>query len=197
MIQEIIEAVQAKLSSIIYFDELNYLRERTSDMKALLQSITLLEPLFLMVNNDEQYKIASTLGYLYRVAGAEEAEQLTKAEQFFNECLTYAITRQDVAKEITTLIRLGEVYKYGRNYEEACTLFYEAISKCVAEDYTKQLDFAHQHLGKCFMEMGMFAHARLQLQAALKLREKKGDESLINSTMKALELLEKIERDVR
>ena len=44
--------------------------------------------------------------------------------------------------------------------------------------------------------MGMFAHARLQLQAALKLREKKGDESLINSTMKALELLEKIERDV-
>jgi len=194
--QEIIEAVQAKLSSIIYFDESDYLRERTSDMKILFQSITLLKPLCLMIDNDEQYKIASTLGYLYRVAGAEEAEQLTKAEQFFNECLTYAITRQDVAKEITTLIRLGEVYKYGRKYKEACTFFYEAISKCVEEDYTKQLDFAHQHLGKCFMEMGMFAHARLQLQTALKLREKKGDESLINSTMKALELLEKIERDV-
>ena len=196
MSREIIEAVQTKLSSIIYFDESNYLRERTLDMKALLQSITLLEPLFLMVNNDEQYQIASILGYLYRVAGAEDAEQLTKAEQYFNECLTYAITRQDVAKEITTLIRLDEVYKYGRKYKEACTFIYEAISKCVAEDYTKQLDFAHQHLGKCFMEMGMFVHAKSQLLTALKLREKKGDESLILSTAKALELLEKIERNV-
>ena len=196
MSQEIIEAVQTKLSSIIYFDESDYLRERTSDMKALLQSITLLEPLFLMVNNDEQYKIASLLGYLYRVAGADDPQQLTKAEQFFTDCLTYAIPRQDVAKEIITLIRLGEVSKYGRKYEEACTFFHEAISKCVAEDYKKQLDFAHQHLGKCFMEMEMFKHAKSQLLTALKLREKKGDESLILSTTKALELLEKLERDV-
>ena len=196
MIREIIEAVQTNLSSIIYFDESNYLREQTSDIKALLQSITLLEPLFLMVNNDEQYQIASMLGYLYRVAGADDALQLTKAEQYFSECLTYAITRQDVAKAITTLIRLGEVYKYGRNYEEACTFFHDAISKCVAEGYTKQLDFAHQHLGKCFMEIGMFEHAKSQLITALILREKKGDESLIHSTAKALELLEKIERDV-
>ena len=47
------------------------------------------------------------------------------------------------------------------------------------------------------MEMGMFVHAKSQLLTALKLREKKGDESLILSTAKALELLEKIERDVR
>ena len=191
MSREIIEDVQTKLFSIIYFDESNYLRERTSDMKALLHSITLLEPLFLKVNNDEQYKVASMLGYLYRVAGAEDGQQLTKAEQYFNECLTYAITRQDVAKEMITLIRLGEVYKYGRSYEDASTCFYEAISKCVAEDYTKQLDFAHQHLGKCFMEMGMFEHAKSQLLIALKLRENKGDEALINSTIKALELLKK------
>ena len=196
MSREIIEAVQTKLSSIIYFDESMYLRERTSDMNALLQYIALLEPLYVRVDKDEQYKIASMLGYLYRVAGADDSQQLTKAEQYYNECLTYAITLQDVGKEITTLVRLGEVYKYGRKYEKACTCFYEAILKCVAEGYTKQLDFAHQHLGKCFMEMGMFEHAKSQLQRALNLREKKGDESLILSTAKAIELLEKIERDV-
>ena len=196
MSQKIIQTVQANLSSIIYFDESDYLRERTSNMKSLLQSITVLEPLFLMVNNDEQYKIASLLGYLYRIAGADDAQQLTKAEQYFNECLTYTFTRHDVAKEVTTLIRIGEVYKYGRKYEEACTFFHEAITKCVEEDYKKQLDFAHQHLGKCFMEMEMYVRAKSQLLTALKLRENKGDESLILSTVKALELLEKLERDV-
>ena len=195
--REIIEAVQAKLPSIIYFDESDYLRERTSDMDTLLQSIALLEPLYIMVDHEEQYEIASTLGYLYRVAGADDAQQLTKAEQYFKECLTYAINHQNVAKEITTLIRLGEVYKYGCRYDEACTRFHEVITICVTENNTMQLDFAHQHLGKCFIEMGKFAQAELQLLTALKLREKKGNESLINSTTKALELLAKLERDVR
>lgn len=196
MSREIVNTVQSKLPSIIYFDESDYLRERTSDMNALLQSIALLEPLCLMVDNDEQYKRASMLGYLYRVAGADNALQLTKAEQYFKKCLTYAQNHQDVAKEITTLIRLGEVYKYERKYEEACTRFYEAITRCVTANDTRQLDFAHQHLGKCFMEMGKFTQAGSQLQTALKLREKKGNEALINSTAKALELLAKLERDV-
>lgn len=197
MSRETIEAVQAKLSSIIYFDESEYLRERATDMNALLQFIALLDPLYKMVDHDEQYQIASTLGYLYRVAGADDSLQLTKAEQYFRECLTYAKNRLDVGKEITTLIRLGEVYKYGGKYDEACTQFYEAITICVTENDTRQLDFAHQHLGKCFMEMGMFAPAKSQLQTALILREKKENESLINSTTKALELLAKLERDVR
>ena len=197
MSREIIEAVQAKLPSIIYFDESDYLRERTSDMDALLQSIALLKPLYIMVDHNEQYEIASTLGYLYRVAGADDAQQLTKAEQYFKQCLTYAIKEKDVAKQVTTLIRLGEVYKYGGKYDEACTQFHKAITLCVTENKTMQLDFAHQHLGKCFMEIGMYAHAELQLQTALKLREKKENESLINSTTKAIELLAKLERDVR
>ena len=81
-------------------------------------------------------------------------------------------------------------------YNEACTQFHKAITLCVTENNTKQLDFVHQHLGKCFIEMGMYAHAELQLQTALKLREKKGNEALINSTVKALDLLTKLERDV-
>ena len=95
---EIVDVIKAKLPSIIYFDESIYLRERTSDMNALLQYIALLEPLYVRVDKDEQYKLASMLGYLYRVAGADDAQQLTKAEKYFNECLTFAITRQDVAK---------------------------------------------------------------------------------------------------
>ena len=196
MSREIVNTVLTKLPSIIYFDESDYLRERTSDMKLLLQYISLLEPLYVRVNIEEQYQIISTLGYLHRVAGADDSLQLTKAEQYFKECLTYAKNHQDVAKEITTLIRLGEVYKYGGKYDEACTQFHKAITLCVTENNTIQLDFAHQHLGKCFMEMGMYAHAELQLQTALKLREKKGNEALINSTVKALDLLTKLERDV-
>ncbi len=197
MSREIVNTVQVKLPLIIYFDESDYLRERTSDMRLLLQYITLLEQLYVRVDSDEQYIIASTVGYMYRVAGADDSIQLPKAEQYFIECLTYAIKRKDVAKEITTLIRLGEVYKYEDKYDEACTLFQEAITRCVTENNPKQLDFAHQHLGKCFIEMGKFAHAKFQLQTALKLRQEKGNESLINSTTKALHLLAKIERDVR
>ncbi len=195
MSREIFNTVQVKLPSIIYFDESDYLRERTSNMRLLLQYIALLEQHYVRVDSDEQYIITSLLGYMYRVAGADDSVQLPKAEQYLIECLTYAKKRQDVAKN--TLIRLGEVYKYKSKYDEACTLFHEAITRCVTDNDTRQLDFAHQHLGKCFIEMGKFAQAKFQLQIALKLREEKGNESLINSTTKALELLAKIERDVR
>lgn len=196
MNREIVDAVHAKLPSIIYFDESIYLRERTSDMKALLQYISLLEPLYMGVDNDEQYQIASTLGYLHRVHGAETSLQLSKAEQYFQECLSYSKKIQDGTKEITSLIRLGEVYKYDSKYDEACTLFDEAIAKCLAGNLINQLDFAYQHLGKCFMEMEKFTQAESHFQTALKLREKKGNESLINSTNKALELLRKLERGI-
>lgn len=128
------------------------------------------------------------LGYLYRIYGLEDEDQLMKAEMYFKKCLTYTAEKQEIKKEITTLIRLGEVYKYQNRHEEALVLFYKAIKLCQKEGMAIIIDFAYQHLGKCLMEMKCYDEAERSLQVALEIRKRKGDLELIQSTQNALEL---------
>lgn len=188
MDMDTVKTIQAKIPKIIYFDETHYLRERTSDLKTLTQLIFQTELLYKEPFDQHQYTIASTLGYLYRIYGFDDVNQLIKAEMYFKRCLAYAMNEQDVAKEITTRIRLGEVYKYQGNHEQALKLFHKAVLLCEASDVKNQLDFAYQHLGKCFIEMGRYYEAQAVLTLALTLRKQKANQALIDSTIKALTL---------
>lgn len=190
-----INQIQTKIPTIIYFDEAYYLRERTSDINMLIQLIAQTEMLYHEPFDNHQYMIASTLGYLYRIYGFDEPQQLMKAELYFNHCLTYATQELDIAKEITTCIRLGEVYKYQDKHEQALAIFQKAILLCEGTEALYQLDFAYQHLGKCLIEMGRYNEAEAVLRDALHLRIQKGNQSLIDSTMQALELTDKLKEN--
>ncbi len=122
---------------------------------------------------------------LYKVI---QCVQLIKAELYFKHCLAYAMKETDTAKEITTSIRLGEVYKYQDKHELALKQFQKAILLCEATEATYQLDFAYQHLGKCLMELGRYNEAEDILRHALTIRNEKGNQALIDSTTKTLEL---------
>lgn len=126
------------------------------------------------------------LGYLYRIYGLEDADQLMKAQTYFYACLAYAVEKEDIRKEITTLIRLGEVYKYQNLHEKALALFHKATMLCQEEGEDQTIDFAYQHLGKCFMEMNCYDEAGKYLQLALQIRKEKGNPELIHSTREAL-----------
>jgi HTH-type transcriptional regulator, pleiotropic regulator of extracellular virulence genes len=126
------------------------------------------------------------LGYLYRIYGLEDANQLKKAQMYFINCLTYAIEKQDRKKEITTLIRLGEVNKYQNQHENALVQFHKAITLCQEKGMNQLLEFAYQHLGKCLMEMKCYDEANKILQLALQIRLEKGNRELINSTRNSL-----------
>ncbi|MER2126096.1 tetratricopeptide repeat protein [Solibacillus sp.] len=158
------------------------------DIKTLIQLIAQTELLCKEPFDHHQYTIASTLGYLYRIYGFDDMNQLIKAEMYFNRCLAYATSEKDIAKEITTRIRLGEVYKYQGNHQKALELFQKAVLLCEASDAKNQLDFAYQHLGKCLMEMGRYNEAQAVLRLALALRKQKDNQDLIDSTIKALTL---------
>lgn len=181
-----------EVNGTIYFDENNYLRETASDLPMLAESIEALERLLSKAEGSERYAISGALGNLYRIYGNDDATQLAKAKQYLNECLAYATHQEDAIKEMVTLIRSGEVLKYGGEHGEALTLFDKALSLCRSGNFLVYQDFALQHIGKCYLEMHEFECAEKNLQEALDLRRKKGDEALIDSTEKALELVSKL-----
>jgi len=85
-----------------------------------------------------------------------------------------------------SLLRLGEAIKYKGNPKEALIIFNDVLDKCKANNNLLYVDFAMQHRGKCLLELGEITEAEKCFKEALKLRELKGDESLIESTRQAL-----------
>lgn len=181
-----------EVNGTVYFDENNYLRETASDLPLLVKSVEALERLLSEADVSERYAISGALGNLYRIYGNDDAAQLAKAKRYLADCLAYATDQEDAIREMVTLIRMGEVLKYGGEYKEALTLFHKALSLCRSGDFLVYQDFTLQHIGKCYLEMHEFECAEKNLQEALDLRRKKGDEALIDSTEKALELVSKL-----
>ncbi|WP_391205271.1 tetratricopeptide repeat protein [Psychrobacillus sp. L4] len=89
-------------------------------------------------------------------------------------------------KQISNLIRLGEALKYDGQPEEALKKFEQVIDACMSNTNSMFLDFAYQHKGKCLLELGQMDIALDYFQEAMKLRLAKGDQSLIDSSQKAI-----------
>jgi tetratricopeptide (TPR) repeat protein len=177
----------SSLNEIIYFDDNEFLREKTSDPVLLQQYIKeanefLKSPL----NEQEEYFIRGTLGNLYRVNG-----EAPKAISHLTFCRNYAKKAQETSKEIVSLIRLGEALKYNNNHNDALNMFNLALEKCQSSNTKNYIDFVHQHKGKCLMELLRLDEAERCFLEALRIRQQRGDEKLISSTQKAIELLKK------
>ncbi len=175
------------LSEIIYFDSNEYLREKTSNPFRMKEIIDIAENLLANITNeDEKYFLMGTLGNLYRIYGEQQ-----KAVKILTECVTIANNQNTSNREIVALIRLGEAIKYNDNPMKALEIFNEVLEKCKANNNLLYLDFAIQHKGKCLLELGGYVEAEKCFKEALKLREFKGDVSLIESTRQALNFIKK------
>ena len=174
------------LNRIIYFDKNDYLREKSSDELMMKNVILEGEKLLGQSNNENDlFFLYGTLGNLYRIIG-----QPQRALTYLNSCLELAQKDGKIQKEVVTLIRIGEAWKYANEHLKALRTFDEAKDKC--KDHEVYEDFILQHKGKCLMELGKLEEAEQCLLKALKLRNMKNDYSLINSTQKAIEYVNRM-----
>lgn len=88
-------------------------------------------------------------------------------------------------------IRLGDVYRYKNDALSAETAYRSVLELCRrSNDLTHLTDFCHQHLGKLYFEQKKFKQALAEFKSALKIRELKKDNSLLESTKKAIAVTE-------
>lgn len=168
----------------IFFDKNEYLREKSSNSLKVNQVIHEAEILLKDSNEDDKYFLYVTLGNLYRIIGRPQ-----KAINYLMYCLNYSVEERNLAKQIATLIRLGEALKYDNNHKGALDKFDEALNLCKTYKIVEYVDFALQHKGKCLMELARLKEAEECFLEAYQLREIKEDFSLIDSTKQALSLL--------
>ncbi|MFF2753710.1 tetratricopeptide repeat protein [Psychrobacillus sp. NPDC058041] len=169
-----------KLNEFIYIDDNNYLREKCSDESLLKNVIKNFEAKIDSQTNDhfdDMIFLYGNIGNLYRIRG--DTNLAIKS-------LKIALELSDGNKQISNLIRLGEALRYDGQHEQALNKFDEAIELCTPSNGSNLLDFAYQHKGKCLLELGQISLALVYFQAAMKIRLVKGDQSLIDSTQKAI-----------
>src|SRR5699024_2679012 len=169
------------INDIIYFDEEAFLREKTSDPLKMRQIIQWAESLLKDCDERDVYFLSASLGNLYRVN-----KQPQKAIPYLRNCLEQAKVDGNANREVVSLIRLGEAYKYDDGHEKALLCFQQALEICDLQQVIDYVDFALQHKGKCLMELGRLTEAENCFLQALSIRETKGDQSLIESTEQAL-----------
>ncbi|MFJ5770498.1 hypothetical protein [Psychrobacillus sp. NPDC093180] len=170
-----------KLNECIYFDNNHYLRDKCSNENLLREVIKKFEDRIDSLTaravelNSEKIFLYGNIGNLYRIVGKTNLAI---------ESLQIAITLGE-SKQINNVIRLGEALKYDGQHEQALNKFDEAIELCV--NNTTFLDFAFQHKGKCLLELGQTSLAADYFRKAMQIRLIKGDQSLIDSTQKAID----------
>lgn len=177
----------------IYLDRNDYLREKTSNPLRLKQVIA--DAKFLLkttIEDSDKYFLYGTVGNLYRIC-----EEPQKALNYLKFCLCLALEQGNTTRETVTLIRLGEALKYDEKHDKALELFEKSFKNCKDNMLDTYLDFALQHKGKCLMEMGRLDEAEIDFIKALKLRQFKGDITLIDSTENALELVKRLKKNTR
>lgn len=176
------------LNDFIYFDENDYLREKTKNPLKLKEFIVNAKYL-LSENEEHKYYLYGIIGNLYRIC--EEPEE---ALNYLQECLNISLEEDNIKKEIVSLIRLGEALKYANQPQKALKLFNSAYTKCRSHNVELYLDFTLQHKGKCLMELGELEEAEICFVQSLELRKQKAEPSLIKSTEMALTLIRTLKK---
>src|SRR5690625_6505773 len=98
----------------------------------------------------------------------------------------------EYAREIVSLIRLGEALKYDHNHNVALELFNKALIKCSEHGIDLYEDFALQHKGKCLLELSRIEEAVRCFERVGEIREVKANDYLMSSTQQAIGLDSKL-----
>lgn len=92
----------------------------------------------------------------------------------------------DASSEVATMIRLAEVHRFADRCERAERLLRGVLRQSASEPASRYRDFALQHLGKTLLDAGRPDEAISCFEEALRLRQRKGDPALVDSTEAAL-----------
>src|SRR5699024_7623666 len=128
--------ISTSLHDNIYFDKNDFLREKAINFSVLNLLIDEAQDLIISSNKNERYFLYGILGYLYRVTGKPK-----KAIEYLTFTLDYFEEKDDI-KEVISLIRLGEAYKYDDQHHVALDKFNKALKICEVEQIDEYLDFA-------------------------------------------------------
>ena len=174
------------LQAFIYFDENDFLREKCSNENALQKLINEFESAILDWKSSSSLKdllfLHGSIGNLYRIKGDVKLAI---------ETLSKAVELSEGTMKLVNLIRLGEALKYAGQHQQALSNFNVAIDQCAKQEHSQLLDFAYQHKGKCLLELKEVSEANKCFRKAMDLRVRKGDESLIDSTQRALNFIKR------
>lgn len=92
------------------------------------------------------------------------------------------------------LIRLATSLQYSGAHQKAIDVFEQSLQWIHTNALGEYEDFALQHMGKCFAEMGNIQRAKQCFARALEQRFIKNDDQLIESTKKAITTLTLLEQ---
>jgi len=120
-------------------------------------------------------------------SGLTALGEYDEAQQVLARALELAGTGGDQRAEIAARINLGDAHRYAGDLEVARD-HYEMALRQAREHVPDLVDFALQHQGKYYIDAGRMDQAAECFREALRLREAKGDPSLIKSTRDALAL---------
>lgn len=123
---------------------------------------------------------------------ARSLGHLEASRKYLEAALKLAREYEDPAREVANLIRLGTTLQYLNRHQEGEAFLLAALEKTDAPATCLYHDFALQHLGKLYAELGRYAEARNLFEQALHIRQQKDDPGLIRSTKQALQTLESL-----
>src|SRR5690625_3829219 len=169
-----LSTLKKKLSSIneiIYADSNECLREKTSNPVILKAVLAEAENILTQLkrdpshDKDDLYLLYGTIGNLYRIYGEPKT-----AIYYLEYNLNMSKEDNEYAREVVSLIRLGEALKYDHNHTNAMELFNKALIKCSVHEIDLYEDFALQHKGKCLLELNRIEEAFVCFERALEIK---------------------------
>ncbi len=123
------------------------------------------------------------MGVYCRIAGELEA-----SGKYLNEAKLNFKGKEKTKFFYINEIRLAQTLQFQKR-NEAADLMHNKIIFEIKNQFEDLMDFVFQHKGKNFFEWGKFSEAKAAIEKALELRIIKGDEALIRSSQKALEVI--------
>lgn len=155
------------------------LREEANNPAEIQQAIALHVEKAATLDHDPLLKIRhlGMAGSLARIVHA-----LDLAEDYLTEAVRLSEQSEHPLHKFINQIRLANVYQWQGRFDLSTALF-EALLEAPLSEYE---DFLLQHAGKNAFDQGAYDQALSYFQQALKIREDKGSEELIQSTEMAL-----------
>ncbi len=143
------------------------------------------------LSDSERSKILSQLGNLYRVD-----RNLNLSLQMLLEARVMLAGKKSSKSFFVNEIRLAYTLQLMKKFDEAEKIYAALEKRYKNSENRKMIDFLYQHRGKNFFDNGKLDEANVNILKALKLRLKKKNNELIESSVFALCVIgKKIKRE--
>lgn len=192
------ERVSAIMTDIPYnIDVLldDKLREVPENPDEMRRAIDHLETRLIEESQDdfERMRLSGIVGMLHCVLG-----DYKMAEEHINMAISASNNLRDRRAQLRNLMRLAEIFQMRQQYSVADRIFKQVIDAIETSrdanspnqhnPFMTDLDTAYFKYGVCLFDQGIFDIALLMFDKSLKIRERKNDTYLINTTQHAINI---------